>query len=117
MLQHDPGDRAAVRYLAQHRRTLLVTLRGQQDWPALEDAARALGALGGGDENTGRAARDLLRCASFADPIRQRWLLDEALALMAQAADHGMRPNPADPLYGLVRDDLRFRAFLSRRRR
>ncbi len=117
VLERDPADRVATRYLAQHHRTLLVSLRQLQDWPALEAAARALGQLGGGDENTGRAARDLLRCATHAAEARRPALHDEALALLARAVDDGMRLDAADPLYAAVVSDARFQALLARSRR
>jgi serine/threonine protein kinase/tetratricopeptide (TPR) repeat protein len=56
VLQNDPDDRMARRYLEQSLRTLCVSVRELQDWPALEQAARQLGAFGG-LKNTPRAAR------------------------------------------------------------
>ncbi|MBL8754463.1 MAG: protein kinase [Planctomycetes bacterium] len=111
VLAATPDDRTAQRYLAQHYRTYGVCLRNLKDWPALERAARKLGTFPG-DENTGRAARDLLRCASQLDGERHRQLADEALTMLEGAVADGMRLDPDDAVYAPVRELPRFRALL-----
>jgi tetratricopeptide (TPR) repeat protein len=111
VLAATPDDRTAQRYLAQHYRTYGVCLRNLEDWPALERAARTLGTFPG-DENTGRAARDLLRCAARADGERRTQLGAEALGLLEAAVRDGMKLDAADTVYAPVRDDPRFRALL-----
>ncbi len=114
VLQRQPLDRTASRHLAQHYRTTLVTLRMLADWDALAATARAVGALGG-EENTGRAGRELLRCAAHTTGAAREALGDEALAMLTAAVKGGMRIDADDPLYREVLDDPRFEALLKGR--
>jgi tetratricopeptide (TPR) repeat protein len=92
-------------------RSLTTTLRELRDWDALERTARDLGAPPDRRETTGRAARELLRCAE-AVPQRAEALRAEALGLLERAAAVGLAIDANDALYAPWRDEPRFRALL-----
>lgn len=112
VLARDPADQRAAQQLAMHRRGLSVNLRGTGDWRALAQVARELGAMPGGADLPGRAARDLLRCAAEAAAPDALALRDEALALLERAVGLGLRLTADDPVYAPVRDDPRFTKLL-----
>ena len=113
VLGRNPKDRMAENLLSQHRRGLSVNLREQKDWRALAEVARALGTMPGGPEISGRAARDLLRCASELDAVAAETMRQEALTLLERAVGAGMKVTPNDAVYAPVRDDPRFQALLA----
>lgn len=110
-LASNPKDQPARTSLGSLLRSLTTSLRALQDWPALEQAARELGELPDHRELTGRAARELLRCAE-AVPGRAAALRAEALPLLERAVRAGLVVDPKDALYAPLRDDPRFRALL-----
>ncbi len=113
VLQRNARDEEALRFLANHRRTLCNSLLKLGDFDALEGAARELGAMAGGPELPGAAARHLLRCAEpTADAGKAAALRQEALGLLEETARRGATIRPDDPLYVPVRQDPRFVALL-----
>jgi hypothetical protein len=116
VLQSGHGDGPTERYLLQHRRSLAVCLRELEDWPALAEVARTIGRSEGA-ENSGRAARDLLRCAAAStDSAVAAELCEEGLTLLEQAAAAGLRITANDPTYDMVRSHPRFVELLQRGR-
>lgn len=113
VLQRNPRDEEALRFLANHRRTLCNSLLKLGELAALEVAARELGAMAGGPELPGAAARHLLRCAAAtADAAKAEGLRNEALGLLEETARRGATLSPDDPLYAPVRHTARFEALL-----
>lgn len=111
LLAKDPKDVAARGALGGVLRATATAARGLQDWTALEAAARDLLTLPDGGETTGRAARELLRCAE-ASPDRAAALRLEALSWLERAVAAGFALNGQDPLYAPLREVPRFRALL-----
>ena len=115
VLQRNPTDAEALRFLGNHRRTLGNTLWKLGDFAALEPVARDLGAMAGGPEAPGTAARHLLRCAAHVagtDAAKAGSLQQEALELLVETKRRGVAPTAEDPLYAPLRDEPRFQALL-----
>jgi len=111
VLQRVPGHANAMQALGEHRRTLCHALRMLDDLPALESAARELGAMEGPPVWPLAAARSLLRCAE-GQPARAVELRAEALQLLAKSRAGGMRLRGEDALYAPLRGEPKFQALL-----
>lgn len=111
VLQRVPGNQNARLALGEHRRTLCHALRMLDDLPALEVAARELGAMEGPAVWPLAAARSLLRCAEVQSE-RAVALRAEALQLLARSRAAGMRLRGEDALYAPLRGDPAFEALL-----
>ena len=107
-LKLTPGLHNAEKFLQNHRLLLTICLRGKEDWPALEIAARQLSKMRLPANRLENAACDLLRCSHHVTTRRAKQLRATALAWLAVACKGPYRLELNDAVYDCIRTDPQF---------